>query len=605
MLGTDAALLRLSINVESSPELGLVSVIFPILSGIRPISEGAERDSVVLPRAFGKRCTTPLLTGQSVTARTPQAMQFIALTDGARGFYCAEEDPSGARKDLVFARSSNGKLLDFRALHPVLNWAGKELVRTYVLPGPFVLGPYRGDWFDVCRRYREWALTAPWCRGGALAVRKDIPEWVKGIPTWRPTNIGSADMFDLQEKLGGLPYAAHLYGWMKRPVEFRAGEAPYPLYFPQGGDAWFDQKVKKAQAAGIRIMPYTNGLLWWTGHERFESAGIPSAVKGADGRAFKALYSGNRFGVMCLGAPEWRQEVTSFCLGLVAKFGLDAVYLDQLSAASVGVWAMCHDETHGHPLCGGDSWVKMAKELLRSVRHSCREENPEFAVTSEAICEPLIDSLDIFLNTTWDLGSLPLFPAVYGGYALVFGSDVPVQEKEELPYPFLLSRWYIWGAKGGWNGIPLRDANNDPEVKMAQKHLRMLLACYENFARSFLTYGQMLRPPVVKEGVPHLLSRRGQELQVPSVEAMAWQAPDKRIAIFVANYSDAAHTVTWRADLWEEPDEQSVSTINVRRWNHETLALEPVGAVAGRSLRRTDRIRPYGLLILELAREEQ
>ena len=68
--------------------------------------------------------------------------------------------------------------IDLTIAHPVLNWAADKPVRRYTLPGDAVLGPFAGDWFDAAQIYRQWAITAPWCRKGPIYQRDDYPQWL-------------------------------------------------------------------------------------------------------------------------------------------------------------------------------------------------------------------------------------------------------------------------------------------------------------------------------------------------------------------------------------------------------------------------------------------
>jgi len=603
MLKKDEHFLRWKIEARTLvPDLGLVKVAFPDVTGIKPISEGAQSDWIVNPSSFGHRQGSPLQTGENVGMSVPSGMQFVALTDGQRGLYCAEEDPTYAEKTFLFGTGGNRSALDLRVEHPVLNWGAKELQRTYSLPGPVVMGPYSGGWYDACRFYRRWALTAPWCRGGPLAVREDVPKWIKDLPCVRPENLGTESIFEYQEKLAGLPSGAHIYGWMARPG-FHGGEAPYPEYRPVYGYEWFRSQVKRAQEAGVRIIPYTNGILWYTELESFGKVGIHGTVKGKNGRPRKANYGGKPFALMCPGSKVWRDTVTDFCLQLVED-GVDGIYLDQLSTTGPSsIWGQCWDESHGHPILGGNWWVEAVRGYMKQVRTTCRQKNNEVIFTSEGICEGLIDSFDIFLQPSWSLDSLPIFPAVYGGYAMSFGCKVYGEEQKEAPPAFLLTRWFIWGQKPGW-GVGFMPEDSPADLK--EKGLyRAFLLCYDQFARPFLTYGQMMRPPRLEGAIPKLLSRTGKTLDIPSVETTAWRTLDgRRLAVFIANYSGEARTVTWQTDLAEELGWQASEEIDVRRWDYEALETVPLGKIRGGLLRRSDKLGPYELLVLELVRGE-
>jgi hypothetical protein len=84
-------------------------------------------------------------------------------------------------------------------------------------------------------------------------------------------------------------------------------------------------------------------------------------------------------------------------------------------------------------------------------------------------------------------------------------------------------------------------------------------------AKPFLIYGRMLRPPQIDvRGAlvrTEILGRDGPEaIVLPGVEASAWRAPDGRIAILLANYSNrnASAQVIFEPARWGLPADRPI-----------------------------------------------
>jgi len=177
------ARLRLEVAQQEVGE-GLLSVTFPAVKGILPLTQNAKDDVILNTKRLGWERPSPLRSGNVVDTRYPFGMQFSAIVADGRGLYFAEEDPEANRKNLTWSPQQQEGTLDFIITHPVLGWGGPELVKDYTSPGDIVIGPFAGDWYDAARLYRKWALTAPWCAKGPIYQRKHYPQWFANVPYW-------------------------------------------------------------------------------------------------------------------------------------------------------------------------------------------------------------------------------------------------------------------------------------------------------------------------------------------------------------------------------------------------------------------------------------
>ena len=595
-LKRDSSLARSRIQIKSRAEgPGLQKVTFPLLKGVLPFSAAAQADQILETSHVGDVKKSPLVSGQSVGFKYPQgAMQFTALMGAGQGLYCAEEDGQAQRKFFNWSPDAENKTLSFSIAHPVLNWGAKQLVHEYRSPGDSVIGPFQGDWFDAARLYRSWALTAPWCRKGPIYQRDDYPQWMVKLAYWSNNRLNNEaeiklehvhrDFFDLPETI------CHDYGWMSGAYDHHTN----PDYFPPRlGSQGYARVVKELQARNIRVVPYVIGWLWNTNLESFrlEDAERQAGLLMESG-IVPQTYAGSHdlSAAMCPATQLWRRKMLGVATELVGKYGVDGVYFDYFTNHTED----CFNENHGHPIAGGNYWSNGVHGLYEQVRRECRKLNPEFMLCGEDTAEWCIDVLDT-MHTGGVASNTPVYLAVYHGYTQVFGGV------QNCTTPQTIGRWWLMGTQNGENNVmPWLASGIFGEMG---SYYRKLLRCHSQFARPYLGYGEMLRPPKIQDDLPVLPGTACGQYQpafpVKAVEGSAWKAPDGTVGVFFLNYDNTQeHTFTWTQDLNEIAGIGRNQQLRVTRWR--PTGEQVVGTWTGGRLTRTMKIKPWGMVALKL-----
>jgi len=598
-LAAGDALLRCRLSADTeSDTAGLVTVTFPLIAGVAPLTEGARGDSILETWGLGWQKPSPLVTGKVSSTNYPRGMQFTALLGDARGIYFAEEDGDANRKEITWTPDANTQTLTFSISHPVLNWGAEKPVREYESPGDVVCGPFQGDWYDAARIYRKWALTAPWCAKGPIYEREDYPQWLAKAPYWTIGYPGSEE--GVQRELEKHAFyeiptmVSHTYDYY-----FPAHQDDrYPEHWPPKlGSEGFKNAVRQLQAKGIRIVPYVNGWVWDEDTESFRTkdAKNKGALWGPDGGLYTmtSYGGGQRLTGMCPASKLWRDEMLFMVQELVGRYGVDGVYFDFLSIHT----SDCYNKDHGHAICGGNFWTKAVHELYEECRALAKELNPEAMITGEDIAEYCIDVHDTFLCMGKTGTNAPLFPAVYHGYANVFGG-----EQNKMSF-VVLGRWWLLGAQNGWRG-PEHGMTGRPPYEHwapAGQYYKRLLKCRWEFATPYLGYGEMLRPPRIEGELPTITEQAGYgPFTVKTIEGSAWKAPDGSVGVFFLNYDDKnAHTFTWTTDLAEVAGLDASNKLRISRWKPEG-GLETLRETAGGVLTKTVQAQPLDIIALKV-----
>ncbi len=606
-LSTTNGLLRATIAVQTNaPDTGLTMVTFPKLTDILPLSPGAQDDEVLETRDLGWRKPSPLVSSAASDTAYPNGMQFSALLDGSNGLYIAEEDALVNRKNITWTPDHDSLTIDLTVSHPVLNWGAAALTVTYQSPGDIVLGPFRGDWYDAARLYRKWALTAPWCAKGPVHTRLDLPAWFVNAPYWTVASL--RDEFGVQSELDkhafyDMPVTiAHAYRYgsvLGMEESDRCGEYLPPILNNQR----FRSAVTNLQSEGVRIVPYINGYVWDRDTENYRNLNGSNAVVwlNAQGqlREFTAYGGGQHLMGMCPAADLWQDHLKGITSNLFDRCGIDGLYFDFLIFNVTD----CYNEDHGHAIGGGNYWSGGVHDLLEGCRAVATNINTNAIFATENVGEAYIDVVDAFLSLGHTTTTAPLFPAVYHGYANVFGGD---QNKYNPEY---LGRWWLMGGQNGWRGpeLPMagityysgQDISNFTNSGLYYKRL---LDCRVAFATPYLGYGEMLRPPDISGSLP-TVSMTGPygSLDVPVVEGSAWKAPDGRVGLFFLNYDeDDAHEFIWSVDLAETGWDGSITNLVLSSWS-ESNGLQVVeSGLSGGDLYRTSNLPALGIMALKL-----
>jgi hypothetical protein len=341
------------------------------------------------------------------------------------------------------------------------------------------------------------------------------------------------------------------------------------------------------------VVPYVNGYLWNQGTESYR-------VEDAERRAGLLMESGivpntwvgspDLSAAMCPATDLWRKKLGDLTKELVGKYGVSGVYIDYLSNHN----ADCFNKEHGHAIAGGNYWSRGVHSLYEHIRRGCKELDPEVMLSGEMAAEWCIDVLDTMHSGSVS-SNAPVYLAVYHGYTQIFGGV------QNCTTPQTIGRWWLMGTQNGENNVMPWLAIGVFGKK--GPYYRDLLRCHAEFARPYLGYGEMLRPPQIEGDLPILPGSACAQYEpafpVKAVEGSAWQAFDGTVGLFFLNYDTREHEFTWTTDLNEFAGLDKSRKLKVTGWSKDK-GEETVGVWTGGVVKKTMTIGPWGLIALKL-----
>ena len=360
---------------------GLLRVRFPDVDKLGT----AKATDLCVPRGNWGRChkaASGRHGGQYPSGYWP--MQFLGITEGDESLYLGAEDGTAELKRFTY---EVGKRFYFELIPPDLGVPGKRYDMGYDV----VLSPLQGDWLAVGKRYREFALKQVWCSKGHIKDRADIPKRYRDGLYWflmngTPESV-VPELLEARKRFP-VPLGVHWYCWHVIPFD-----DDYPHYKPS--KKGFKEAVKKLQDLGITVMPYINGRLWDSDTKDFPTVALPWATKDAKGQHYVEVYgSKQKLVPMCPYSKLWQDTMFDTVNWLYNDQGVDAVYMDQIGAASPRV---CMDPRHGHPLGGGGWWLEGYTKMLTRIQALTDKPGPQRLLTTENNADPYIHLIDAFL----------------------------------------------------------------------------------------------------------------------------------------------------------------------------------------------------------------
>lgn len=556
----DAPILRCRLEVINRGDIYTVWAInFPSLTDVVGPTRSHRQDVLITTDGFGSAIPDPIrqpkLTGWTNRGYPNglQTLPLVALTNGNRGLYFGVHDPAGGLCRFQHLPDKENDRLPMGILIEPEN-AGRSQKRVS-LNYDVVLGLFEGDWFDVAKIYRPWALRQKRV-AQKVEERGDIPDWSRRMPLWVRLNfpekpkVSQAEMDRLADvtlrfrQALGRECAAHVYSWHNHPFDIL-----YPRYNARPGVKRF---VKQLQDGGVRVMPYINARLfdmdlrdWKTdGARRFATKEAAPKVGGDVEKLFTEVYGSNtQMAVMCAATKYWQDKIAGIVGRLVDDLGVDGVYMDQVAAA----WSeVCSDPTHGHPLRGGGWWIdgyaQMMKETWRRIRQTGRAK--DILLTTECNADAYLDMFGNFLMLHSIRNHVvPMFSAIYGGYAPLFAREA--NPKERLPFRIITAQNILWGCQNGWFGLDEMELLMKPEFRNELKFLRNLGELYDRLLPYF-DGGRMLRPPAIEGKIKRADVVWKFCINWPETVSTIWAARWQRgrnHALAVVNTHDRAQTV--------------------------------------------------------------
>ena len=572
-----------------SDRYGLWSVTYP---EIGPISELEEVQSI-LPKGWG------VVRGGLMDRPIHEnvypsgggfSMPFVALSDREAGVYAGVEDASGYAVRLFVGRRNDEKGVSFGLRHEV---EGMGAAKRFHTSYDAVVTPFQGSWYEAARLYRIAATKTDWGGVPPLAERQDVPEWMKETDLWYVGachDVESASKIIQFAEFFGVPTSAHVYGWHEIPFDDH-----YPEYFP--AKPGFKDAVQKVQAAGVHVMPYINGRLWDSRTDSWTKENARNACSlDVNGNPYYEVYgSGVPLSPMCPSTLLWQNTVTTLVDRLTNEVGVDAVYIDQISAAEA---KRCFSKEHGHPVGGGTYWIQGYRELLRQCLGVLR---PGAGLTTEENADPWNDQLHAFLmvNTRPNGGEIvPIYPAVYGGRVISFGFQYFLGEDYTYRYPLRLkfAQTFTYGSQLGWIGSEILQDAYRTEAKYLKK-----LCTLRHLNRDALQYGELLAPLEIQDGgvVSWETEAKGPgtRIEEKAVLASLWLTPEGKRKLAITNVADDERIVRLGLD-----------DRHVGRCDRDILSLRQSGCDGMYDLKKEDSgeyrgevaLRPLDAMILEV-----
>ncbi len=219
-----------------------------------------------------------------------------------------------------------------------------------------------------------------------------------------------------------------------------------------------------------------NHFQWGNSTESWKKENaISYAAKDAEGNVKSTMYNkftGNELTRMCIATQFWKDKYAALCDSAVNTYNTSGVYMDQACRSR-----LCFDESHGHPIGGGNYWVQHFGKLTDQIRSKIAKTNNS-VLAGEDCGETFLPYLDLMMTLqvsrerysgVSSTETIPFFQAVYHQYGITYGSysslvTPPFEElwpKEHAPdlqeqplddvfdQQFLMeqARGFVWGMQ--------------------------------------------------------------------------------------------------------------------------------------------------------------
>lgn len=559
-------------------------VHYPRLTGIATSGDDQE---LAVPSWMGQRARNPraLLAGADGKGKRLEfvypgalSMQALSLSSAVRGgLYFAADDSLAYRKSFELWDEHDGTA-GYDMVH-VLSDPGEA--NSYAPSYAALIGVIPGHWFSAVERYRKWGTKQYWARDSRLSTGT-TPAWMRETGIWE-WNRGKSNVVlepaAALKKDAGLPVSVFWHWWHNGPYD-----TSFPDYLPpREGAALFTAAVKKAHAEGLHAIVYMNQRLWCVNTPSWKREGADRwAVRERNGFVREETY--NVFdpkpcATMDIATPFWRNKYAGIADTVIQQYGVDGIYMDQ-AVLSLIDWS----PDHGHPVGGGNYWMKGFRALAQDLRKRNAAYHSGFA--GEGGGESWMPDLDAFLTlqvsqeryadpaSDWEV--IPMFQAAYHPYALTYGTYGsltlppydelwPVEKRPPTAMTLLdikyarqfyleQARMFVWGMQPTIaNFLPDQLTARRTQVDYLERLARLRYGM-----REFFMMGTFLRSPDVTVASSDILLSRisiyaarlggptETHIQSPDVLSSAWKSADGRVAIALASISNDTTTVAVR-----------------------------------------------------------
>ncbi|HUU23909.1 MAG TPA: DUF6259 domain-containing protein [Phycisphaerae bacterium] len=584
---------RWSVSLRNGAGVEVVDVQFPFIVAGYDLGGAPGSGAILWPFLFGLLIRDPrphkLAPDHQLTWRiTPsngdcnhypggQFAQFLAYYNDRAGLYLACEDAAGNVKLIKPLHRDPGIRL---GIAHVGDWParGKRTLEYDV-----VVGSFTGEWHAAAEMYRGWSLKQKWAT--PLHRRTDVPDWLLDSPVHVTLRMqGELDLgpvFPVEEFLPyekAIPLLEGIADRVRAPLVAvimsweRAGPWVYPDCFPPvGGEASVARFAAMARQRGWHVGSFCNGTRWVTGHfwNRYDGRAYFDARDGRAGvcRAHAGEMWTERWDsawrpsyTCCLGAGPTRRIAVDFVRTLIG-WGLESVqFFDQNVNAST---FPCFAPDHEHPPVPGKWMAEKMAQVVEEFRQAARDAGEGDVIQSaeqpcNEYCLPLFQQCDVRLTPPGHAGGVggfvPVYHYLYHECIIMHGMMGFGPEPHHLPirnaYNCVLGE--IPGAVMTGDGTLLnKDTINwapwEPKVgdnDDALEVIRTTTAMRRGPGRDFLVYGRMLPPARVENIRTITWQGDGRVHRIPAVFHAAWQAPDGRFGLVLANWTTRRRKVS-------------------------------------------------------------
>ena len=511
--------------------------------------------------------------------------QFLAYYNDRAGIFISCQDADGMIKLIMPVHREPGLRL---GISHVGDWPQRGERR---LEYDVVISSFTGDWYAAADMYRDWSLGQKWA-ATPLSQRTDVPAWLLDSPPHvilriqgeldvGPTTVNeefipyrkTLPLLDALSKRIGAPVVPVIMSWE------RHGPWVYPDCFPPvGGEESLREFTQMARDRGWRVGTFSNGTRWVVGHYWSGYDGADYFTEHRGERSVCRTHTGDLWPCSwddtwrpsypaCLGAPQTREIAQDF-VRTITDMGLDWIqFLDQ----NVGCCTFpCYATDHDHPPTPG-RWMteRMEKlvdyfrevktqeltrsdgqrEMIFSVEQPVNEYFlPHFHLCDVRVIPPGHNAQRYFVPPFGNLAYfVPLFHYLYHEFVLMQGGFGMGPEPYHMPirnaYNLVIGQipGAVMKADGtllnqdctDWAPWEVEVGSNDDAVEM----LAAATALRRGPAADFLVYGRMMRPAPV-DGIRTMCwQHEGDDHNIPAVFHAAWQAPDGRFGLVLANWT--------------------------------------------------------------------
>lgn len=495
--------------------------------------------------------------------------QFLAYFNGDAGLYLACEDTEANVKLIKPLHREPGIRLGIAHVGDWPQQGTRELEYDIVLRG------FKGDWYDAAELYRQWSLRQHWAT--PLHQREDVPEWLLDGAAYITLRLqGVLDVGPAQPvkefipPVKALPFLDRIAERIEAPLALvlmsweRGGPWIYPDCFPPVcGDEGMKALSQQARRRGWRTGSFCNGTRWAIGHfwndydgrdYYREHGGEASVCRLPDGSPWPEWWdpTWRPSFPCCMGVPMTREIAIDFVRRLIG-WGMESIqFFDQnLGATTFACFARDHD----HPPVPGKWMAAVMRDTVAQFRQAALDAGECDVIQStespcNETCLPYYQECDVRVippGHSAHYNFLPLFHYLYHECIVMQGGMGMGPEPHHLPTRNAcnLVLGELPGAVLTGDGTLLnKDTDNwapwFPHVGSdddALEVLRTSLALRRGPGRDFLTLGRMLRPAGV-EGIRTIeWEWKARIHRIPAVFHAAWQAPDGRAGVVLANWT--------------------------------------------------------------------